>query len=259
MKKIALLAIVAAGLLALAGTAQAKEIVSLKICGASGCNTSSGREQLRAWEQESNANPESVSVAAAQRFYTVDISFGDPEGNVVHSESAYWLPDTSLMRFQAQIQDPWWRLFSSQVAMYRKIASGIEPFTPELSRVKVRGKAVADPTSYLRLFGNFPYRTLPRGKLHLITIALAASKPNPWVSGKVILRYAASRQLLIRPDGYFKISKSLGRLVMHRASLSSKSTTSGAGGGNTALFAGLGAGGVAALAVLAVARRKRMH
>lgn len=259
MKRIALAALVAAGLTALTGTAQAKEVTSLKICGASGCNTVTDRETLRGWEGESNQDPASVAIAAPGRFYTVEIAFGDPEGNEVHRDTAYWLLNGNLMRSRIQTQDPWWALFPNQVALYQKIASGIEPFTPQLSRVTVKGKAVADPSSYLRLLGKFRYATLPRGRLHFVSIRMRASTPNPWVDGLVVLRYDAKRRLLTRPDGYFKLPKSVGRLVMHRASLTAKSDSSGSGGGQTALYAGVGAAGLAALAVLAVAGRKKMH
>jgi hypothetical protein len=259
MKRIALVAIVVAGLTALAGTAQAKEVMRLKICGASGCNTVTDRETLRGWEGESNQDPASVSIAAPGRFYTVEIAFGDPEGNVVHSDTAYWLPNGNLMRFQSQPQDPWWQLFPNQVSLYQKVASGIDAFTPQLSSVTVRGKTVADPNSYLRLFGKFRYATLPRGRLHLVSIKLRSSQVNPWVDGLVVLRYDAKRRLLLRPDGYFKLPKTVGRLVMKRASLGGTTSSSGTGGGHTALYAGVGAAGLAALAVLAVARRKKMH
>ncbi len=78
MKRIALAALVVAGLTALAGTAQAKEVMSLKICGASGCNTVTDRETLRGWEGEPNQDPASVSIAAPGRFYTVEVAFCTP-------------------------------------------------------------------------------------------------------------------------------------------------------------------------------------
>jgi hypothetical protein len=257
MKKLATLVVAAAGVLALAGTAQAKEIGSLKICGANSCNSMTDRDQLRGWEPGSG-EPTSQYVAPAQRYYTVEIGFTDPEGNVVHQETAYWLPDSGLMRFKGQVTDPWWRVFPNQKAMYEKVAAGIDAFTPELSRVTVKGKIAADPSSYLRLFGNFRYRAIPRAKLHLVSIRLTAATPNPWVSRTVILRYDAKRHLLIRPDGYYRLPSTLGKLVMSRSSLNSKAS-SGSGGGGTALYAGLGVGALVALAVLGIARHKKMH
>jgi hypothetical protein len=256
MKKFLVLALAAAGLLTWAATAQAKEIGSLKVCGANGCNTFSDREQLKGWEPSGGVS--SQPLAAAQRYYSVEMGFTDPEGNIIHQENAYWLPDGDLFRFKSTTDASWWQVLPNQTAMYEKAAAGIEPFTPALSKVTVKGKRAADPNSYLRLLGKFPYRTFPRGKLHLVSIKLRSATPNPWVSGTVILRYDAKRRLLIRPDGYFRLSPTLGKLVMSRSSLKTKASTSGSGGGGTALYAGVGVGVLAALAVLGIARHKKM-
>ncbi len=162
------------------------------------------------------------------------------------------------MRFRSQPQDPWWQLFPNQVSLYQKVASGIDAFTPQLSSVKVRGKAAADPDSYLRLFGKFRYATMPRARLHLVSIKMRSAEANPWVNGLVVLRYDAKRRLLLRPDGYFKLPKTVGRLVMKRASLGGATSSSGSSGGHPALYAGAGAAVLAGLGVLALARRKRM-
>jgi hypothetical protein len=126
-----------------------------------------------------------------------------------------------------------------------------------LSKATVKGKAAADPSSYLRLFGNFHYATLGKARLHLVRIVLTAATPNPWVDGKVILSYDAKQRLLIRPDGYFRLPAALGKLVLARASLNSK-TSAGSGGGSGALYAGIGVGALAAVAVLGIARHKKM-
>jgi hypothetical protein len=257
MKKIALLVVAAAAFLGLAAAAQAKEIGSLKVCGANGCNTFADRDQLKGWEPSGDVT--SQAVAAAQRYYSVELGFTDPEGsgNIIHRESAYWLPDSGLFRFKATPDRSWWAVAPNQTAMYEKAAAGIEPFTPALSKVTVGGKTAADPNSYMRLFGKFPYRAFPRGKLHLVSIRLTAETPNPWVSGTVILRYDAKRHLLIRPDGYFRLSPTLGKLVMARSSLNTKASA-GSGGGNNLLVAGLGAGAITAIAVLGLARLRKM-
>jgi hypothetical protein len=258
MKKIALLVVSAAAFLALAAVAQGKEIGSLKVCGANGCNTFSDAEQLKGWEPSGGQTIE--PVAAAQRYYSVELGFTDPEGSgtIVHHEAANWLPDSGLFRFQATGDNSWWALFPNQKAMYEKAAAGIQPFTPELSKVTVKGRAAADPSSYLRLFGKFPYRTLPRGELHLISIKLTAATPSPWVRGTVVLRYDAKRHLLIRPDGSYRLSPTLGKLVMSRSSLRTKASTPGSGGGTNVLVAGLGIGAIAAIGALGLAKLRKM-
>jgi len=261
MKKLALLAGTAVALLAFAGTAQAKEIASLKICGASGCATSTDKAALANWEPQTNVNPDSVSYTNPQRYYTIELGFGDSEGNVIHTEKAYWLSDAGLMKFVSQTQDPWWKLWPNQVVLYRKLSSGVDAFTPSLTRVTVAGKRVADPTSYLRLLGSFPRALYPQGKLHLTHIILRSPTTNPWVDRVTGVSYDAKRRLLIRSDGQFRLPAALGKLVMKRASLASYAGTGGArgGGSHAALYAGVGLGVLAAAGVLAVAGRKRIH
>src|SRR5436190_1646373 len=138
-------ALAAAAAAALAGAAQAKEIASLKICGASGCSTVTDRAALARFEPGGNTEPEEVFLTNPQGYYTMEIGFGDPNGNVVHTETAYWLPRKNLMRSRTQPLDPWWKLFPSQAALYRKLAGDVVPYTPTLSRVTVGGKSVSDP------------------------------------------------------------------------------------------------------------------
>lgn len=246
MKKLAVLAVAAAGLLALAATAQAKEIVGFKICGASGCAESSAHVAI----------DQSTTATAVQpgAFYQVELRFGDGE-TVIHRENAYWLPNSGFMRFTSDKNGAWWK--PDDVSGLQTAAAGVEPFVPKLDRVTVGGKSVADPSSYLVLLGTFKPALLPRGKLHMTRIIFRASTTNPWVDKLAAVGYDATRRLLVRSDGYYRIPATLGKLVMQRASL--KATVSGTGGGHTALYAGLGVGGGVALAVLAVARRKRIH
>jgi hypothetical protein len=256
MKTYALPALAAVLLLAFAGTAQAKEIGSLKVCGKTGCNTLNDPEQLRAWMEDDGST--SQTLAPAQRYYTVDIGFTDGQGNTIHTSTASWLPDGALIRYEGDSSLQWWSVSAKQTALYKKIAGGIEAFTPELSKVTVKGRIASDPSSYLRLFGNFPYRAFPKAKLHLVSIKLTAATPNPWVSSTKILRYDPQRRLLIRPDGYYKLPAALGKLVMTRASLSSKASSGTGGGVDSALLAGLGVGGIAAIGVLGLAKLKKM-
>jgi hypothetical protein len=259
MRKLALLTITVAVLLAFAGTAQAKEVMSLKVCGVSACKTTTDKDALRKWESQMSGNAESVNYTNPQRYYTVEMGFGDGEGNIIHRESAYLLPDAALQKFASATQDPWWKLAPSQVSLYRDLSSGLEAFTPTLSRVTVGGKRVSDPNSYLRLLGTFPRTLFPQGKLHLTHIILRSDSTNPWIDGVTGVSYDAKRRLLLRSDGHFRLSAALGRLIMKRASLTSYAGASSGGGDHTALYAGVGLGVVAAAGVLALAGRKRMH
>jgi hypothetical protein len=246
MKKIALLAAAAAGLLALAATAQAKEIVGFKLCGSSGCTESSQHVGLDATTSASTTTP--------GRFYELELRFGEG-GTIIHREQAYWLPDSGFMRFKTAGDGSWWK--PADLSGLRETATGVEAFVPTLDRVTVGGQSAADPSSYLALLGTFHWAFLPKAKLHLTRIVLRTSTPNPWVDRVASMGYDAKRRLLVRSDGYYRIPAALGRRVMKRASLKA-STTSGSGGGSSALYAGLGVGVLAAVGVLAIARSKKM-
>ena len=154
----------------MAAVAQAKEIVSLKVCGASGCNTLTDRAQLQGWEP--NNDPTSQSGAPAQRYYKVESAF-DEGGTIIHREKAYWLPDIGLMRFQGHVTDSWWK-GPDPVWDVPEGRRGDRRVHAALSKVTVRGRTAADPNSYLRLFGNLRYRAFPRARLHPISIKLTA-------------------------------------------------------------------------------------
>jgi hypothetical protein len=260
MKKLVALAAAAAGLLALSAPAQAKEILSLKVCGASGCVKSTDPKVLAGWEG-GNQDPAQVWQTNPGGYYKVTVGYGD-QGKLVAAEPAYWLPGRNLMRFTGQSGYPWWKLFPAQVKMLRAVAGDLSPFTPTLARVTVRGKSVADPNSYLRLLGRLheaylPYRAPHR---HRLRIALHTPSANPWIHSSLGLRYVPKKRILIRPDGEFRVPKAMARRVMRRVSL--------AGGAAAAqpdrprrdsasLYAGIGAAGLAgALALAALCVRK---
>ncbi len=260
MKRICLLALALAALGALPGTAGAKEVTGVKVCGVSGCNEVTGRTALKPFFEENGGPPKATFDAPVGSYYSVTMSYGDPDGNTVGSNLSYWLPGTALMHGSDQSSyDPWWQLTDAQSTAMKSVAAGIDPFTPELSRVLVGGKAVSDPNSYIRLFGYFPpsYRVAPK-KARWITISVRPAHPNPWLKKAARLRYQPDRRLLQRPDyGQVVLPKAIGNLLVKRASLAS--VKAGSGGGHTALYAGAGVAGVAAVGLLAVVRRKRMH
>ncbi len=144
--------------------------------------------------------------------------------------------------------------------MYDKAAAGLDAFTPKVKKVTVNRKTVADPSSYMRLFETFRYVALPKGKLHLISIGFTPDGVNPFLAynGKTTLRYDAKRRLLLRADGYVRIPRGPREARDDPRVARSKTQDSGSGGGKTALVAGLGVGAIAAIAVLGLAKLRKM-
>jgi hypothetical protein len=259
MKRICLLALALVALGALPATAGAKEVTAVKVCGASGCNEVTDRSAIKPFAEDNAAQPNETFDAPIGSYYKVTMSYADPDGNVVGFNVSYWLPDTALMHGSDQSSyDPWWQLTKAQNTAMRSVASGLDPYTPALARVVVNGRAVADPNSYIRLFGYFTpsYRVAPK-KSRWIKIRVTPAHSNPWLQKAARLRYQPELRLLQRPDqGQVVLPKAIGKLLVKRASLAVKA---GSGGGHTALYAGVGVAGAAAVALLAAIRRKRMH
>jgi len=261
MKKFLVFAAAVAGLLALSAPAQAKEVLSMKVCGASGCVTSTDSSVLKGWET-GNQDPSQIWQTNPAGYYRVTLGLGE-QGKVMGTQGGYWLPGRNLMRWQGQYGYPWWKLFPSQVKMLRSVAGNLTPITPTLSSVKVGGKSVADPSSYLRLLGKFLEVYEPASHKHRMRIVLRAPEANPWIHSAVGLRYIPKKRLLHRPDGDFRVPKRMAGRVMRRISLSGATTkATQTHGDSTALYAGVGAAGVVgalALVLAGGAVRKARH
>src|SRR5437660_172096 len=214
MRKFVVLAAAALGLLALSAPAQAKEVLSLKICGASGCVTSTDPSVLKGWEA-GNQDPIQIWQTNPADYYKITVGLGD-KGTVMGTQAGYWLPGRNLMRWQGQNGYPWWKLFPSQVKMLRSVTGSLTPITPALSWVKVGGMKVADPTSYLRLLGKFQeaYVGLNASHKHRVRIVLHTPSANPWIHSTLGLRYTPKKRLLVRPDGDFRVPKRMAGRVM---------------------------------------------
>jgi hypothetical protein len=260
MKKLIVLAAAAAGLLALSAPAQGKEIITMKVCGASGCATSTDPKVLSGWEAGGNQDPPQVWQVNPAGYYKVDIGYGY-QGKLIHSDSVYWLPGRNLMRGIDQYQGTWWKLYAPQVKMLRAVTGSLTPYTPTLNRARVHGKAVAAPTSYLRLLGKLhsAYLSVTASRKHRVRIVLHTDVSNPWIHRKIGLWYRPKTRILVRGDGSFRVPKGIAKRVMRRMSLADATTAARpapARGDSTALLAGIGAAGLAGgLGLVFVGRR----
>lgn len=251
MRKIALVVLVAAGLLVAAGAAQAKEVMSLKVCGVSGCKEADS-DSLKGWWPEGSTDPAQVARTSPAPYYTVTTGYGE-NGQLVHTQQAYWLPLSGLMQDRSgYTTDPWWKLFPNQRELLHGLVSDVDPFAPQITGVTVGGRKVTDPNSYLRLFGKLPFASFA-SKGHFVKIVVHAAQANPWMGQVERMNYEPHLRILGRRGGPFRVPKSMGKRVMHRASLAVASK--GPAGGHTALYAGIGIAGIAAVGLLFGAAR----
>lgn len=89
-----------------------------------------------------------------------------------------------------------------------------------------------------------------------ITVTVEPARPNPWIQQTQHLRYLPGVRQLEAADWSVMLPKALGERLAARESLAPSARSSG-GGGHTALFAGIGAAGLAGVALMALVRRRR--
>jgi hypothetical protein len=108
--------------LALAGAAEAKEIVSAKVCGASDCRTTKDRDALVALSE--GGGP--TRPPDASPFYRVELTVrGDGE---LFTFPVVIVPDAELMRGGTEAEGYTWMPVSPKaVGEFRQIARGLEP------------------------------------------------------------------------------------------------------------------------------------
>jgi hypothetical protein len=108
--------------LALAGAAEAKEVVSAKVCGASDCRTTKDRDVLVALSE--GGGP--AQPPGAGSFYRVELTVrGDGE---LFTFPVVIVPDAGLMRGGTEAEGYTWMAVSPKaVGEFRQIARGLEP------------------------------------------------------------------------------------------------------------------------------------
>jgi hypothetical protein len=220
MKKIL---VVAALALATAAPAQAKEVMGLELCGASGCASldrdaasgTLGEGSGPLWSDEGVVPP-----AKPASYYRAVVLIGD--GHEVGVRLPFWyVPDQSKLTTvrDGSAQPLAWRnAHGSWKRALDRLSNGIEPYdTPTITRATVNGDPVADPQSYLRLF---TLTGKPDGYPRDLgeQIILESSPRSPWTDGNDIV-YSLSAKAIIRDGEMVGVSASVASAIDARTSL----------------------------------------
>jgi hypothetical protein len=238
--KTVLVLIASAAALTLVGQAQAKGMEVIGVCGVDVCKAVDHR--LTEWTSRG------ASYTRPAPYYVLRIAFQGPAGFV---RRAYWLPRSGWFALAEWSQgcgytDCWKRLGTRGEAALRRAAASLKPFTPHLAEVAVAGEQAANPDAYLPLLGDLHWSVVPPERLHLTRITMRPDGANPWLREPAILGYDPRHHVLVHGDAHFRVPDRLAASLFVREP-----------GGRTAFYAGLGVSALAAVAVLAFARRKR--
>jgi hypothetical protein len=214
MKRIAVLAALATAL-AFTASAPAKELVSLQICGASGCKTITDRVVLTngVLEGQVFARP-----PVASGFYSVKGTVD--AGDRTITWEMYYVPSGYMRGTTPGGEVSWLKLNALSAAFFRSASEGVEPFAkPVVTYARVGKRVARDPASYLRLYAIRSAGRRAPGKFDWIRIELRSKPPSPWTDGRNELEYSPSTRLLLRDGELVLLPKPVAKRVKRGLSL----------------------------------------
>jgi hypothetical protein len=194
MRKLVVLVALAA--LAAPANALAKEISGAKICGASGCVTSTDKDALMQVVQSSAPVPERAPGPAP--YYKVTFRVTEPGHGPVGGWDAWFVPSAGLLSTRGESGAPEWSaLDDPAVAFLEGAVAALQPFpTPRFTRVLVGTRPVRDPNSYRALFTP-AWPLVADSASDWKPITIDASAHNPWTDGVQVL-YSPSKNVVWR-------------------------------------------------------------
>jgi hypothetical protein len=227
MRRIPAAALLAASILAVTSSAQAKAPPSgFELCGPAACasiTASADAEPLAIslfYGSDGSATLWTPSLPAAS-FFAVHWSFQQGE-----THTGYYVPLLNAFRY-VSVSGPeyasdtahWMKLGKGARTILERLTSTLQPFpAPVPSRVTVGGKAVQDPESYLRLWSvGKPTYTWPT--TGFMAIKATCDLQTPWTDRAAHLSIARRGAFLMRDSTVYRIPAKLARLVRARASL----------------------------------------
>jgi hypothetical protein len=249
---------VAFATLVLPGTALAKEISKVGICGPHACASITDRGLLRDWMESGDGS--TTGPAAVAPFLRIDTTVSAAAGETFEDGkksvtwSNYYVPNAQTLRGIGESGEAaWTRLDARAAEMVRTAAKGIEPFAaPVIDAATVGGRRVAGPATYARLFDR-TWKATYQWPAETKRIRLHSHAAGPWTDGKNELLFSAKERLLVRDGETVKVPTSVARQLGGARSLTGRAD----GGSALALgFAGIAAFGLGGLAWWGHRRRR---
>ncbi len=223
MKKL-LLPLLALCALVLVAPALAKEPKQAAVCGSDGCETTTDRQGLLSLLDGGDPIPPPPAGAYYKVTMTIDVP---PDAGAPPKVQWWYAPDGAAIRpvkLDPSGVSPWYHLTAEGRALLARVTENVEPFPlPTVTRATIAGEAVADPSSYLRLFGQksvAPPR-IDKGDWQRIVFTGPAS---PWTDNAVELSYSPSSQTVLRGFDAAKVPPAMASRIESRSSLDAGSS-----------------------------------
>jgi hypothetical protein len=224
------------------GSAHAKSLTGIEVCGESDCASAAiGGFDRSPFDDGSAGQP----PPAIGPFYRIVF---EVEGHPETTWRVYYEPHSGLGAVFTEAGSTMWLRFDQELApIAKRLARSVGPFpTPPIDSVTVGGRTVAgDPGSYLQLFvsANLLDRPLSHGT---VPIRIDSPLPNPWTEEPLLRYYPEESIVQLSPGSFVQLEPDLAADVEAAREL-------GADGRGVPWAAVGGAIAVVALAAVAVA------
>jgi hypothetical protein len=201
--------------LGFAGSAHAKRLTGIEVCGESNCAFSamSGFDRPPFDDASAGQLPPTVGP-----FYRI---LFEVEGHREDAWRVYYEPRSSLGAVQTEWGSTMWLRFDGELApIVKRLAQRVAPFpTPPVKSVTIGGRAVeGDPGSYLQLFGASNRSDRPIST-DAVALRIDSPLPNPWTEEALLRYYAEENIVELGPASFVQLDAQLAADVEARREL----------------------------------------
>jgi hypothetical protein len=222
--KRALLFVAGAVALAAPAAAAAKNISSVKLCGASDCATITNRDVLQRWMESGGSL---TAPPAISRYYRLEITVSAAPGETFDNGktsitwSEWYVPATQAIRGTDEAGNASWSRQSGRAAaIFADAVRTVEPYpAPTITAATIGGRSVKDPASYARLFDPGWKIATDWSAKDWRKIRLRSDASSPWTDGKNNLSYSPKKHVLMRDGTVVQVPRSVAARLTSARSL----------------------------------------
>jgi hypothetical protein len=191
-----------ATLIAFVPAAQAKQVVLVQLCGASGCTAITPPIAFKG-----GGRPVTPPLG---NYYALRADNGGGRKTNRRLRSYFVAGPGALTGPELRGPGTGWVRVPQIASRLRPLAATLTPFpTPWPEGVYIDGRRAPDPAAFALLLGPLRHVATRWTGQRLISIDMRWSKPNPWAAEAALLDYMPNERVLIRLDGSFAVPRSI--------------------------------------------------
>ena len=202
---IRLSAILVVAFLWFVGSAYAKSLTGIEVCGESDCASSSMSGFDRAPFDDGSAGQPPPAIGP---FYRIVF---EVEGHRETTWRVYYEPHSGLGAVPTEGGSTMWLRFDGELApIVKRLAQRVAPFpTPPVESVTIGGRTVAgDSGSYLQLFASANQLDRPLSQ-RTVPIRIDSPLPNPWTEEPLLRYYPEESIVQLSPGSFVQLQPDL--------------------------------------------------